>query len=105
MLPVALADFVDRDDVRIVELRDRLRLRVKTRDIARARELPRADRLHRDEPLQTHLPRTPHHAHPAARDFLDQFVIAEPPRDGRFIRKTERRATQARLAKPAEQRR
>ena len=38
---------------------------------------PGQEHLHRDDPVQAHLPRAIDDAHAAARDFLQQFVIAE----------------------------
>ena len=45
---------------------------------------PNKQHLHRDHPVQAHLPRLVHDAHPAARDFLQQLVIAERAREQIF---------------------
>ena len=42
-----------------------------------ARERPGQNHLHRDDAVQAHLPRSIDHAHAAAGDLFQQFVIAE----------------------------
>ena len=41
------------------------------------RERPGQKHLHRDDPVQAHLPRSIDDAHPAPRDLLQQFVITK----------------------------
>ena len=77
MLAFVLADFVDRDDVWMLQAGHRLRLGLKTLHELVARKLPEQQHLHRDDAVQAHLPCPINDAHPAARDFLQQFVIAK----------------------------
>ena len=66
-----LAERVDRDDVRVVELRDRLGLALEPLDARRARaELGRQD-LERDLAAERVLDRAEHDAHAAAADLVE----------------------------------
>ena len=77
MLALVLADLEDRHDARMVEVGRRLGLDVEPPHVGLGRELAGKDHLECDRPVQADLPRPVHHAHAAACDLLDQFVIAE----------------------------
>jgi hypothetical protein len=79
VLPLVFADLVDRDDVGMIEVGCDLRLGPEALHLHRRRELSRQDHLHRDDSIETDLARPVDDAHPAARDLLLQFVIAESP--------------------------
>ena len=71
------ADFVDRHDVRMVEIGRRLCFRLEALHVARRCELPGQDHLDRDDSIQADLAGAVYHAHSAASEHLDQFVVAE----------------------------
>ena len=77
MLPFVCADFVDGDDVRMLQLRRRFRLGAKPAHLRVARQPSGQNHFHRHDAVEIHLPRLPDHAHAAARDLLQQFVIAK----------------------------
>ena len=61
----------------MLEPRRRLGLGAKPPLRLRAREISRGQHLHRDDPPEPPLPRAINHAHAAARDLVEQFVVAE----------------------------
>src|SRR5207249_6884338 len=69
---VDLPAVVDRDDVRMTELRDGLRLAREIRGEADAKG------LESDEPFELGVVRLIDGADPAAPDFLDELVASEP---------------------------
>lgn len=75
--PVVLADLVDRDNVRVPQMRRRLGLSLEALPLGWSGKLPGQNHFHRHDPVETDLPRAIHHAHPSARDFIKQFVISE----------------------------
>src|SRR5205809_7257634 len=79
MLAVVDANVVNGDDARVLE-------EGRSRDLAPeplndllGRELPSQNHLHRDNALECKMPRAINHAHPAAGNLFEQFVIAEVP--------------------------
>jgi len=74
---LVFADFVDPYDVRMLQAGRGSRLGLEAEDGVLARELRRQDHLHRHGAIQADLPRPEHDAHAAARDLLEQFVVAE----------------------------
>ena len=76
------ADFVDRDDVRMVEARRGGGLGVETLDEILRCELALRDHLEGDFAIQAQLPRAPDDAHAAARDFFKQFIMTQPRAGG-----------------------
>src|SRR5437867_5547552 len=79
MLAVVDANIVNGDDVRVLEEGRSRNLAPEPLNDLLARELPGQDHLHRDNALETALPRAIDHAHPAAGNLFEQFVIAEVP--------------------------
>ena len=74
---VLVRDVEDLDDVRVAELRDRLRLGVKARlRFDRVAEV-RVDDLHRDLARETRVVRAVHGGHSAVPDLLDDLVLGE----------------------------
>jgi len=72
-----LADFVDRDDIGVVEVGGRLGLMEKPLDLPFGGHLPRQDEFEGHWPVQADLARAPHNAHAAPSDFLDQLVVTK----------------------------
>src|SRR5881398_1308034 len=77
MLAVLDAHVVNGDDVRVLEERRGRDLAPEPLNDLLARELPRQNHLHRDNALELKMPRAIDHAHPAAGNLFEQFVIAE----------------------------
>ena len=77
MSVLMLRDFENRDDAGMIQIRRRFGLGVKPFDIVFAGQLPGQDHLQRDDAVQADLPSFVDHAHPAAGDLFQQFVIAE----------------------------
>src|SRR5438874_11375794 len=79
MLAVVDAHVVNGDDVRVLEERGGRDLAPEPLNDLLACELPGQNRLHRDNALELKMPRAIDHAHPAAGNLFEQFVIAEVP--------------------------
>lgn len=77
MAALVLADLVDGDDVRVVEVGGGLGLGAEALDLGVAGEAAGENHLEGDGAVEADLPCPPHHAHAAARDFLEQLVVAE----------------------------
>jgi hypothetical protein len=77
MLAVVFADFVDRHDVRMLQVRNGLSLGMEALDLRRAGQDARLDHLQRHRPVKADLARLIHHPHATAGEQLQQFVIAE----------------------------
>ena len=77
VLALALAGFVDGDDVGVMQAGRRFRLGPETQDHFRAAHPPRLDHLHRHDPVEAELAGAIHDAHAAFGDLLQQFVVAE----------------------------
>ena len=69
-----LADVVDRDDVRMRQLRERLALE---HDALARRSQALPDELDRDAPVELGIPRTPDDTGAAGADLFEQLVAAE----------------------------
>ena len=82
--PVALADFVDRDDPRMLQRCGRLGFAAKSFQVGLTRPMAEANNLKRDEAVETFLARAIDDALTATTDFLEQFVIAKLRQD-RFV--------------------
>jgi hypothetical protein len=67
---IVLADFVDGHDIRMLELRDRLRLDAKSLQLIVFGVGPAANQLERHGPLQLGVMREVHDAHPTPAKFL-----------------------------------
>jgi hypothetical protein len=76
MLPILFAYLMDRDNVRMVQLRRIGCLGPKTSDLHRRRQPGIAQQFHRDFTTQAHLTRAENHSHAAPGDFFEEFVIA-----------------------------
>src|SRR6266404_3797678 len=72
-----LANLVDGNDVRMIDSSRRLGFDMETMDDRSRRQLPRSDHLYGHDSIQTQLPSLEDRAHPAARNFFQQFVIAK----------------------------
>ena len=70
------ADFVNRDDVRMLQTGSRLSLDLKPLDIVVSRQSSGHDHLDRDDASECGLSSLVDDPHSAARDFLQQFVVA-----------------------------
>ena len=77
MLALVLADLVDRDDARMIEVGRRLGLGIEAEDVGLIGELAGEDHLQRDGPVEAHLPGLKDNAHAAAGDLADDLVVAE----------------------------
>jgi hypothetical protein len=77
VLPVMLADLVDGDDVRMIEVGRRLGLSVEALDFRFAGELAGQDHLEGDDSIEADLPGAIDDAHAAAGDLLEQLIVAE----------------------------
>ena len=81
LLALMDADFVNGHDVRMLQAGRRRSFRAKPLHELRAGERTEEQHLHRDDAVQAYLPRPIDNAHPASRDFFQQFVIAERARE------------------------
>ncbi len=79
---VVLTDFIERHDVGVVQVGGGLRLDAEPLDEFGRGQAAGQDHLEGDKTVQTDLPGLVDHAHGAAGDFLDQFVIAEIAQGG-----------------------
>jgi hypothetical protein len=70
-----LADFVDRDDPRVLELRGGAGLGVEAGNLVLVRQFPRAQQLEGHDAPELALSREVHNSHPAPGDLADDFVI------------------------------
>ena len=77
MVTVLLRHFVDRDDVGMLQTGRGFGFGAKPLHIGGAGQLAGQDHLHRYSPIQAWLARFIDHPHAAARDLLQQLVIAE----------------------------
>ena len=77
VLPVVLADLVDRHDAGMVEVGRGLGLGAEPRDVGLVGELPGQDHLEGDGPVEAQLPGLVDDAHAAAGDLAKQLVVAE----------------------------
>ena len=77
VLAVHLADLVDGHDVGVIKLGGGTGLDMEAADFVRAREPLAPDHLQRHDAVERPLPRLEDHAHAAARDLAEQFVIAK----------------------------
>ncbi len=94
--PARLPEIVDRDDVRMIERRERLGLVRETFGKLRIGHPLRREQLQRDQAAQRLLPRLIDHAHPAAPEKLDDFELRKMRRDFLRRRWRERRRPFAR---------
>ena len=78
------ADFVDGDDVGMLEAGGRDGFGAKALDELRAGLRPEQQHLERDNPVQALLPGLIDDPHPAPRDLLQQLVVAEVISNFRF---------------------
>src|SRR5262245_12856199 len=72
-----LADLINRDDVRMVEIRGGLSFGPKALNLGIGRQLAGANHLERNRAVQADLPCVINYAHPAGSDFPKQLVISE----------------------------
>ena len=77
MLPLVLADLVDRHDPGMIEIGGRLGLGVEAADVGLVGELAGEDHLERDGPVEADLPGLEDDAHAAAGELADDLVVAE----------------------------
>jgi hypothetical protein len=78
-LALVLADFVDGDDVWVLQSRRRFGFGAEARHVVLAGQLPRQDHLERDDAVEPHLPGLVDHTHAAAGDLVQPLVFAEHP--------------------------
>ncbi len=72
-----LSDFVDRHDVRVVELRDGLALDLEPADVGESRQRWVAHQFQGDRAAQVNLSRTVNNAHATSRQLLEYLVVTE----------------------------
>ena len=72
-----LTDFVDGNNVGMLETGRRLRFGLKSLEGPGGSNGAPNHKLERDDSIQALLPRPKHHAHPTVRDLLEQFIIAQ----------------------------
>ena len=77
MLTLVFADFVDRHDVRMIEVGRRLGLLAEPAHVVGRSELAAQDHLQRHRAFQALLASFVDHAHAAAGNLAEQFVVAE----------------------------
>ncbi len=75
--PARLAEVVDIDDVRVVELRQRARLAGKARDEIRRERIDWRQDFQRDESIELNLPRLVNDAHPAAPEQFEDLELRQ----------------------------
>jgi len=83
--PVLLARLVERDDVRVIQLRRRLGLGAEAAQLCGRGERPGQDHLEGDDPVEPDVPCPEHDPHAAAAEFLQQLVplhVRQAVRDG-----------------------
>src|SRR5205085_3827705 len=84
-----LADIINRENVGMIETRCRFGFTTETLEsFARIRVIAQ-DALQRDDAARMALLCAIHHAHPAARNLLQDFIISEPPFSVRNVDLTE----------------
>src|SRR5947199_705053 len=79
MLAVVDAHVVNGDDVRVLEERRSRDLALEPLNDLLAREPLGQNHLYRDNALEIEMPRAIDHAHSAAGNLFEQFVVAEVP--------------------------
>ncbi len=84
MLALVLANLEDRHDPRMVQVGGRLGLGMEALHVCVVGELTGEDHLERDCPVEAHLTGPEHHAHAAAGDLAEDFVVAEVADAGKF---------------------
>ena len=77
VLRLVLPDFVNRHDIRMMQIRRGVRFVLKQPQRRFPRQFAGQNHLHRHFALQADLPCAINHSHSAARDLLAQFVIAK----------------------------
>ena len=91
---VSVSDFVNGDEIRMLQPRGDERFVAKARTSFTTGEITARQGFDRDEALQGPLARAPDHAHSAAADLLEQLVVAEQAQRGTirpvFLRHAER---------------
>ena len=85
VVAVVLTDFVDRHDVRVVEVRGGLGLEPEALKVVGSGEAAGTHHLERERAVQAHLAGLVDHSHTPLGDDLDQLVVAEIA-DARFTR-------------------
>src|SRR5207247_106781 len=83
VMAILLEDVVDADDVWVFEPRKGYGFVAKTLDCRGAGDRAGEDRFHGDDAIEADLPRAIDHAHSAAPDFFEQFVVANALTDQR----------------------
>src|SRR5205823_896365 len=74
---IALTDFVNRNDLRMLQARGRFRFVPETFKMWRARPVAETDHFQRDRSIQAFLPGSVNHALSAASDLLQQLIVAK----------------------------
>ena len=77
LLAFVFSDLVDADDIRMTQAGGGFRLGAEASHLLRRGQRGLKHPLHRHDAIEAGLPRGEDDAHPAARDFLDQFVVAK----------------------------
>src|SRR5947207_8017769 len=79
MLAVVDAHVVNGDDVRVLEVSRSRDLALEPLNDLLAREPLGQNHLYRDNAIEIEMPRAIDHAHPAAGNLFEKFVVAEVP--------------------------
>jgi len=77
VLPLGETDFVNRDDVHVLQTRGGGGFGAEALDEVLSRQRPGQQHFHGDDPVQAHLPRSIDDAHPAPRNLRQKFLIPE----------------------------
>ena len=77
-LTIVIANFVNRNNVGMVQTGGRFRLGTKSRQVGGRCQFTAKNHFQRDNSPQAHLPRFEHDTHAPPANFLDQHVIADP---------------------------
>ena len=84
MLALVFANFVDGNDVRMIDSSRRLGFNVESLNDGGRSQVAPCDHLYGHDPIKAELPGLEDRAHPAARNFFQQFVVAEIAHLGPF---------------------
>ena len=77
MLVIVITNLVDRDDTRVIEISGRFSFGLESLDFFLAGEFARQNHFQSHDPVQLDLPSFEYHAHAAAGNLFQQFVITE----------------------------
>src|ERR1051325_1795932 len=83
VLACAFARFINCDNTWVAQTSGRFSLRPESQDLVSASELASENDLNSHDPIETALAGPVNNAHPAARNFLQQFIAGNGKRESR----------------------